>query len=395
MPTVALDTRDAFVPMPQARASTPAACRALRARRVRRPRLLVPRARRAGARAVVGAGDAAASAAPPRPALVHAPNCFLPLRRPCPGVVTVHDLAFEDHRDDFSRRTGWKYRTMTRRAARSAERVICVSRFTRDDVCARYGVDPERTRVIPIAPALPVGEAPRPRPAAPYLLARRRPAPEEEPRAGWCAPGGGCAARGSSSGSSSPARLRGGRRAARGRRARTARAAGFVDDARSMRCMRGADALVHPSLYEGFGMAVRRGDGPRLRRCWPATTALPETGGDAAELLRAARRGGHRAGDPRGRWTTPPAAPRDRARRRAGRRALVGAHRGGDRRGVPGAPVSADDVPDDALDRRGADARGRARGRRRAGPDEIVVVDNASTDGTPELAGAPAPRAAR
>ena len=31
-------------------------------------------------------------------ALVHATNCFLPLRRPCPGVVTIHDLAFEDHR---------------------------------------------------------------------------------------------------------------------------------------------------------------------------------------------------------------------------------------------------------------------------------------------------------
>lgn len=66
--------------------------------------------------------------------LVHSPNCFLPLRRPCPGVVTIHDLAFEDHPDDFSRRTGWKYRALTPRAARSAERVICVSAFTRDDV---------------------------------------------------------------------------------------------------------------------------------------------------------------------------------------------------------------------------------------------------------------------
>jgi hypothetical protein len=72
-----------------------------------------------------------------RPALVHVPNCFLPLRRPCPGVVTVHDLAFEAHPEDFSRRTGWKYRTFTRRAVRSAERVICVSEFTSRDVCER------------------------------------------------------------------------------------------------------------------------------------------------------------------------------------------------------------------------------------------------------------------
>ena len=157
MPTVALDTRDAFVPMPHgsgiyarrlAAALRSAAGsdgldywfleRGGRAHELWWEQVTLPRLLRRR-----------------RPALVHAPNCFLPLRRPCPGVVTVHDLAFEDHRDDFSRRTGWKYRTITRRAARSAERVICVSHFTRDDVCARYGVDPERTRVVPIAPALP------------------------------------------------------------------------------------------------------------------------------------------------------------------------------------------------------------------------------------------------
>src|SRR4051794_10914446 len=59
-------------------------------------------------------------------ALVHSPNCFLPLRRPCPGVVTVHDLAFEAYPEDFSARTGAKYRFFTPRAVRSAERVICV-----------------------------------------------------------------------------------------------------------------------------------------------------------------------------------------------------------------------------------------------------------------------------
>src|SRR3954454_11200689 len=51
--------------------------------------------------------------------VVHVTNCFLPLKRPCPGVVTIHDLAFEDHPDDFASTTGWKYRTLTPRAARS------------------------------------------------------------------------------------------------------------------------------------------------------------------------------------------------------------------------------------------------------------------------------------
>ncbi len=34
--------------------------------------------------------------------VLHAPNVFLPLRRPCPGVVTIHDLAFEAFPKDFA-----------------------------------------------------------------------------------------------------------------------------------------------------------------------------------------------------------------------------------------------------------------------------------------------------
>ena len=41
-----------------------------------------------------------------RAALVHATNCFLPLVRPCPGVVTIHDLAFETWPEDFAPRHG-------------------------------------------------------------------------------------------------------------------------------------------------------------------------------------------------------------------------------------------------------------------------------------------------
>ena len=61
-------------------------------------------------------------------ALVHATNCFLPLRRPCPGVVTIHDLAFEAHRADFARTTGAKYRYFAPRAAPSASSASATSR---------------------------------------------------------------------------------------------------------------------------------------------------------------------------------------------------------------------------------------------------------------------------
>jgi glycosyltransferase involved in cell wall biosynthesis len=101
--------------------------------------------------------------------LVHAPNCFLPLQRPCPGVVTIHDLAWEEYPDDFARTTGWKYRTLVPRAAQSAERVICVSEFTRDDVVRRYGIDEEKIRVIGEAPSLATSDAEPP--PGPYILA--------------------------------------------------------------------------------------------------------------------------------------------------------------------------------------------------------------------------------
>jgi glycosyltransferase involved in cell wall biosynthesis len=198
-------------------------------------------------------------------------------------VVTVHDLAFEDHRDDFARRTGWKYRTLTRRAARSAERVICVSTFTRDDLCARYGVDAEHTRVVPIAPALPVGAA-KPPPGR-YLLYAGDLRPKKNllrlVRAWRRLRGEGLEQRlvlaGRDFGVGDDLRAAAG--------PEPLELPGFVDDGTLDALMRGADALVHPSLYEGFGMAVVEA---MVRGCptiLARAAALPETGGDAAQYF--------------------------------------------------------------------------------------------------------------
>ena len=216
-------------------------------------------------------------------ALVHAPNCFLPLRRPCPGVVTVHDLAFEDHPEDFARLTGWKYRTFTPRCARSAERVICVSEHTRSDLCERYGVDAERTRTIHSAPSLPLGDAEPP--SGPYLLAvgdlrrkknlvrlarafarlRREGLPHRLVLAGLDA-GQGSAIRAAAGGA--PVEL-----------------AGYVDDARLDALMRGAALLVYPSLYEGFGLVIVEAMARGCPVAAARATALPEAAGGAAALF--------------------------------------------------------------------------------------------------------------
>jgi glycosyltransferase involved in cell wall biosynthesis len=213
-------------------------------------------------------------------ALVHAPDSFLPLRRSCPAVLTVHDLAFEAMPEDMPGRTGWKYRTLVPRCARSAQAVICPSRFTADDVVARCRVLPERIRVIAEAPALATADEPAP--AGPYLLSAgdlrpkknlpilieayrelRRDGLEHRLILTGSDQGIGPALREMAGGE--PVEL-----------------TGFVPDARLDALIRGADAVVVPSLYEGFGLivleAMARGRPVVLARAG----ALPEVGGDAA-----------------------------------------------------------------------------------------------------------------
>jgi glycosyltransferase involved in cell wall biosynthesis len=212
-----------------------------------------------------------------RPALVHSTNCFLPLVRPCPGVVTIHDLAFETWPQDFAPRTRAKYRYFTRRSARSAERVICPSQFTADDVCARYGVAAEKVIVIPEAPALPVGDEPAPR--GPYVLAVGDLRQKKNLAALVDAfvslrPEHRLVLAGLDSGE-------GPRLKALARDARV-ELTGYVSDGELDALIRGADLLVHPSLYEGFGLVVLEAMVRGTPVLAARATALPQTGGDAA-----------------------------------------------------------------------------------------------------------------
>jgi glycosyltransferase involved in cell wall biosynthesis len=155
---------------------------------------------------------------------------------------------------------------------RSAERVICVSQFTADDVCERYGADPERVRVVPNAPALAIGDRPPPG-GEPYIVAVGDLRPKKNLDrlvTAW-------------------------RIAGTGRRLVVAglgralwhdvEAPGYLPDDELDALIRGADLVVHPSLYEGFGIAVAEAMARGVPVACARATALPELAEGAAELF--------------------------------------------------------------------------------------------------------------
>jgi len=217
--------------------------------------------------------------------VVHHP---LPAHSPLrgiPQVITVHDLAFERVPEGFDRRFRTWARIAHRAAARRAQTVVAVSRTTAQDVMARWGVAQERIVVARHGPGQePDATRPRDRDAAhllyvgddeprknlALLLAAYR-LYREQARADGQAP--------------LPLVLAG-----------SARAEGTDADAGVVVVQRpesealgklyaGAAALVHPALFEGFGLtpleAMSAGV-PVIAACSPGVV---EVCGDATILV--------------------------------------------------------------------------------------------------------------
>ena len=75
----------------------------------------------------------------------------LPLRAPCPGVVTVHDVSFARGGDLMGRKDRAVFRLVVPRAVRGARRVLTVSERTKRDLVELYDVSPDRVVVTPNA----------------------------------------------------------------------------------------------------------------------------------------------------------------------------------------------------------------------------------------------------
>lgn len=232
--------------------------------------------------------------------LLHALAFVGPLASPCPLVVTVYDLTFVLFPDAFNRVNRTYLETMTRASMRRARRVIAISQSTKRDLVRLMGVPAERVDVV--YPGLEPGLARVSDAAALADFHRRYQLPARfvlfvgtlEPRKNVANLVRAYAA----------LRQRGVRSHAlvlagsKGWRYESIFAAiaesgvaehiilpGYVDRADLPLWYSAADALVYPSLYEGFGLPVLEAMACGAPVITSNVSSLPEVAGDAALLV--------------------------------------------------------------------------------------------------------------
>jgi glycosyltransferase involved in cell wall biosynthesis len=81
--------------------------------------------------------------------LLHSPHFNLPLVRPCPAVVTIHDVIYLACKRDMPSRIGrFYYQGMTAASVRLADRVLTDSEFSKKDIIRYLHADPAKIEVI-------------------------------------------------------------------------------------------------------------------------------------------------------------------------------------------------------------------------------------------------------
>jgi glycosyltransferase involved in cell wall biosynthesis len=210
-----------------------------------------------------------------RPALAHFQH-VLPLRCPCPAVVTIHDLSFERDPSVMPLHERLVFKTFVPRSARHAAHVLAVSERTRDDVVEQYGIPPERITVTPHG-ADP-GFSPGTAGPGDYLLLVGSVEKRKNPLSAAAAAsevGLPLVVAGPVRDSELAGELE----------RRGARLRGYVTQEELVELYRGAACLVMPSRYEGFGLPVLEAMASGTPVVAAPDPALREVAGEAAVFI--------------------------------------------------------------------------------------------------------------
>ncbi len=225
--------------------------------------------------------------------LFHGLNQRLPRCRFRRAVATFHDL-FVANGDYSTPEFRGRFASLAREAAGRADRIIAVSRYTADQVANHLGYPPSRIDVVHhgVNPIPQVAEEDlaafrkKTELHAPFLLhvgaiQKRKNVVRvieafERLRSHYLLVLTGSAGYGAerimARIESSPARDR-------------VRVIGYVDDDSLTKLYRSAEALVFPSLEEGFGLPVLEAMSAGLPVVTSNRSAMPEVAGDAARLV--------------------------------------------------------------------------------------------------------------
>ena len=217
---------------------------------------------------------------------------ILPPLLPCVGVVTVHDITYALFPEWFSPRVRATLRLLVPLALRQARRVIAISHNTRRDLVEHYGIPSEKIDVVYLAPRPAFSHRISPEPVDhPYFLYVGNVEPRKNVRTVIQA--------------MALLRERGlsvrlvvaGKQGLHFDSTRALVATlgladwveftGYVPDERLRSLYASALALVHPALYEGFGLTPLEAMVQHTPVIAAATSALPEVLGDAGLLVEA------------------------------------------------------------------------------------------------------------